>query len=413
MPAAAHTSWQTSAISRLCAAAPLTGFFLRCGLRPSSCHRSSMQADATQRLESLLVALQQAVSQQGTRLGVMEERLNALNNTIVASITGDSNTNSSSTVRQAVRAEDCGCHAAKRPRARDVTELPLFERDDLLLRVMIHVGTTEWLYMASISRRWRGLYLCLCVKHRKILSGGEQHVMLTSWAAATSTAERLQLAFVAGLDVEKINGNLFSFAETVGDYSLDPIGVTTLARVRGVNWHEVLCTSAAYEGDWAFLKWLRAAGCPWRLHEVYFNAMSRSTKSDIMSALTWVKEQHADTPLEADELQALMFDVGAYRSAKFVVWLQQELQAPWPEAFAGLCSIDGERTCWSASKVRYALEQGSGWGVWLCQDLEPSAFETADQKRTANHLFKWAHTNAVRSKYNLPCTCDTEATDTD
>ena len=189
------------------------------------------------------------------------------------------------------------------------------ERDELVRRMLEFVGTTEWLYIASTCRRWRGLYFSLRVKECK--AEDMDLTFQTTWAAAVITANRLQYAFDHGLNVEQIHADMAAFAGAVCKHSLEPIPAMTVARVRGVSWHEELCSEAASRGCWAFLRWLKESGCPWLLREVYFNAMNFGQEKDALSILPWIKERTV-IPLSADELRSLMFDVGGYSTSEFV-----------------------------------------------------------------------------------------------
>ena len=354
-----------------------------------------MQADALQEIKSLLGAL-------ATRFSALENEVSALRGTITASRSTNRERDDSVIMAQGSEPKARRHKRHKRHRGED-EDLPVLERDDLLLKMLECVGTADWLYIASISRRWRGLYFSYCTKQQTQSSTGEQDLMRTNWAAVTMTAERLKLAFTCGLNVDTVNDNLYHFCEAVGGLSVAPIPVMTLARVRGVDWHTKLCSEAAWKGDWAFLKWLRESGCPWCLEIVYYHAMCNSTEQGAMSILPWIQSQ-TDTPLEIDEVQELMFDVGGNCDSDFVVWLRTELQAPWPDAFVG---DSGEaRMCWSVSAVHYALKHGSGWGAWRCQDLKPELYTSEIRKYKAAALFKWAHAEAATHGFTCPCTCE-------
>ena len=353
-----------------------------------------MQADSSNEIKSLLLALTQ---QQATRFAALESEIAALRATTA------SNTSSSRDNDDSIITAEHNEHRSKRHTVADGEGLPMLERDELLLKLMECVGTAEWLYIASISRRWRGLYFSFCTKKR---SDDEQHLMRTSWAAATTTAQKLRLAFSSGLCVSDIFDRLCSFATNVAEHSLEPIPVMTLARVRGVDWHESLCSEAAWKGDWEFLKWLHEEGCPWTLKLVYYNAMCNGIGQETMSILSWIKAQ-TDTPLTEDELQELIFDVGGNCDSGFVMWLRTELQAPWPDAFVGWFSCNKDvRMCWSVSAVHYALKQGSGWGAWRCQDLKRELYTAQWAKNRAEHLFDWAHEVAADYGFTCPCTCE-------
>ena len=377
-----------------------------------------MQVDALQRIESLLVTLteqhtalherQGALEQQQTamqaRQAAIESKLDALSSASSAAGSSGSIVNCSKATQATASSQDCSEPVTKRHTV-DEIDLPLLERDDLLLSILGRVGTTDWLYVASVSHRWRGLYYSVCPKKQ---GDDEQNVTRTSWAAAVTTAERLKLAFASGLDVEDMNDSLYTFTEAVGELSLEPIPVMTLARVMGVEWYSGLCGTAAWKGDWAFLRWLCESDCPWVLQDVYNNAMTCGIAKRTMSILPWIKQQPGG-PLPEDVLRQLMFEVGGDCDSSFVMWLRTELQAPWPDAFVGQSAYDEVCACWSTAAVRYALEQGSGWGAWRCQDLDPTLFADDDQKQKAEALFKWAHTEAAGLGFECPCTCEQAA----
>ena len=360
-----------------------------------------MQADALQEIKLLLHTSFDAL---GTRLSAVEVKLDALSSSSVV-VPGPSSSNNIVSGSNGTAGAAGNEPNAKRHRAEE-EDLPVLERDELLLKLMECVGTADWLYIASISRRWRGLYFSFCTKKR---SDDEQHLMRTCWAAVAMTAERLHFAFTSGLTVDTIDNDLFHFCEAVGGDSIAPIPVMTLARVRGVNWHEELCGSAAYIGNWALLKWLRESGCPWTLKNVYYNAMCRGIQDDTASALTWIKKQ-TEVPLQEDVLRQLIFAIGGYHLVDCLKWLRTELQAPWPTAFTGQCCFHKERICWCVGAVHYALKQGSEWGAWRCQDLKPELYTSEVWKAEAERLFDWAHDVAATHGFQCPCTCEEAAT---
>ena len=364
-----------------------------------------MQAQAEhQELKSLLLALTQQQERVAHQQAAVITRLSALEtNTSALRIEVSELTDRTHGGESGSSAESHD-HDTKRHRSEYVSGLPVLERDEMLLKILQHAGTADWLYIASINRRWRGLYYSLCHKARK---NSNQLVMRTGWRAAVVTASRLQYAFEHGLSAENINKNLRVFAKAVGECSLEPVAVMTLARVRGVSWHATFCDDPALKGDWSYLRWLRSSGCLWDVRWVYECATDGGHNKNTMSILPWIKQQtsvplEGDIPMDAHDLQDLMWETGCNCPADYVEWVHTELQAPWPDQF-----FDGME-CWPGESVKVALKHGSGWGIWQCQKLLRS-WLCKRHKDNAQALFEWTHKGEGKHKYKCPCTCETQA----
>jgi hypothetical protein len=128
-----------------------------------------------------------------------------------------------------------------------------------------------------VCRRWRGRYLSMCYKARaskhKDSKRNWKHCCQTSHKSSFVTAARFSLALDNGLEMPD-EDKVGKFFNDFPWLSQQPIEVLTLARVHGAAWHEDLCISAAYYGDFKLLKWLYKSGCPWDALLVASNAIT-------------------------------------------------------------------------------------------------------------------------------------------
>jgi hypothetical protein len=125
----------------------------------------------------------------------------------------------------------CGCFA----------ESPL-DKDELLDQVFSYVGGGDHLYVAGVSRRWRGRYMQYCVLNSTCEADKK---FVTTLCSTIMSESRLQLAVTCGLSIEDLTVNKWYYAELVCGHSTAPEQVLTLLRLHGVPWDADLCTSAA------------------------------------------------------------------------------------------------------------------------------------------------------------------------
>ena len=222
--------------------------------------------------------------------------------------------------------------------------------------------------------------------------GNSQARSTTSWQAAVITEATFVYALGNGLQISALNGNLTNFVDYLSASSVEPIAVTTVARVRGMLWDPIMCEAAALHGRLAYLQWLRASGCPLALEVVLQDAARESA----------LKHAHAEQTLEI--VQWLMTDVSSKldtsvspqkcfeiaattASPALLEWFREEYKLLWPSKFRVQIrltesSSSGQITqtihpyAWAAGNVEYALQCGSGWGEWCCADFHSARFST-------------------------------------
>ena len=76
------------------------------------------------------------------------------------------------------------------------SEALVCDRDELVNLLFELTGTKDWIWIASISRRMRGLYLSFCRKKARLQ--GATFSYTTGWRSAVITAARLNMAFQSG-----------------------------------------------------------------------------------------------------------------------------------------------------------------------------------------------------------------------
>jgi hypothetical protein len=227
--------------------------------------------------------------------------------------------------------------------------LPLvqaLDKDEVLDEVFSFVGRQEWLYAGGVCRRWRGRYLSMCYKavaSKYTQKRKQKHCCLTSHSSTFTTAARFALALESGLTLPVDSQGASRFFYNLPMLSQEPIGVLTLARVRGAAWHENMCSGAAYYGEFELLKWLHTSGCPWDPHLVATNAI-RGQQRQHEPMLPWLLGIIEEWSQE--DKNKLLFETGTVNDVKSLKLMLIE-GAEWPVSFAGEHIAKGEsvRAC--------------------------------------------------------------------
>jgi hypothetical protein len=265
------------------------------------------------------------------------------------------------------------------------------DRDEVLDQIFSYVGGGEHLYIAGVSRRWRGRYLRFCV----LSSTKKYHKKLvTKHGSTLMTESRLKLAFAAGLSVKGWNLSKTSRADSICKYSIEPERVMTLLRLHGVPWDAALCNAAAIQAKLPLLQWLRDSSCPWKEVFVLLNA-SRGGSVPMLEWLATVTQPWSEKS-KAD----MMADAASCNELAAAQWLRG-CGATWPVSFVSELSSNGVTLaqCWSVSAVQWAVAAGSGWLRWEREDYAADKYHHGCDRRQASALLKWAHANGC------PCTC--------
>eukprot|EP00953_Heterococcus_sp_UTEX-ZZ885_P012233 7019-Heterococcus_DN1.PRE.5 len=197
--------------------------------------------------------------------------------------------------------------------------------DEILDRVFGYVGRGDHLFVAGVSRNWRGRYMQLkacSFSEARLLSGvriGTRH------RSALMSLSRLQYAKACGLTVTDIDLTKDAYAEAVCQQSLEPLAVVTELRMHGATWNETLCSHAAFNGELQLLIWLRNYGCPWNEERVLLNAAS----SGNMQLLEWLQTVTARSVWSSDVQTRMLNQAGYYGKLEAAQWLRS-CGAAWP-----------------------------------------------------------------------------------
>jgi hypothetical protein len=266
------------------------------------------------------------------------------------------------------------------------------DRDEVLDQILSYIGGGEHLYIAGVSRRWRGRYLRFCV-----LSCTRKYheKLVTKHGSTLMTERRLKLALAAGLSVEGWTWSKPSRADWICKHSVEPERVMTLLRLHGVPWHEALCNAAAVQAKLPLLQWLRSSSCPWVEEHMLVNASVGGS----VAMLEWLAS--VTEPWPEDALAEMINTAASCNKLAAVKWLRAR-GAQWPDSFTSQY-IDAEyvaaKQCWGLAAVQWAVAAGSGWLNWKCEDFNDDKYQRICDKRQAIALLKWAHANGC------PCTC--------
>jgi hypothetical protein len=204
--------------------------------------------------------------------------------------------------------------------------------------VFSFVGISEYAYAAGVNRRWRGLYVKLC--HTKA-APDEKNRLTTTFRSAVMTTERLKLDLKSSLSMTALQTDPNRLALHVTLRSLEPIAVLSLARVRGLAWHECFPTWAALYGKLDLLKCLHESGCQWDEQLVCVCTARRG----LIDMLKWL--QSVTAPWTVERKQQLLFDAGWSDQLTAVQWLSQQ-GAPWPSSVFGTSEVRSQlvNKCW-------------------------------------------------------------------
>jgi hypothetical protein len=266
------------------------------------------------------------------------------------------------------------------------------DRDELLDQIFSYVGGGDHLFVAGVSRRWRGRYLQYCADKSTL-----EHDLkfATTCTSAIISEGRLQHAKQHGFRITDVDITQSKYARLICKYSLEPERVVTLLRLHGVPWDTVICRTAAFYGKLSLLQWLHSNDCPWTLSLVLSNAC----RSARIATLQWLA---AVTEPWSESIMSKMLDSAAScNHLALTKWLRAR-GAPWPSSFASKFTDQFAATvrqCWPVSAVQWAVAAGSGWLHWKCEDYAAEKYSKESMKHRAADVLTWAHANGC------PCTC--------
>jgi hypothetical protein len=274
----------------------------------------------------------------------------------------------------------------------------MLQHDELLQTVFSYVGREQHLFVAPVSRRWRGLYYAYC---KQTAPDGGSHSCLTSYESTVVTADRLQHALNLGLSIADLQA-CDSIAGKMC-WSFEPVAVITLARAHGLAWSTAFCTAAAELDDLPLLQWLRSAGCNWKERSV----INRAVRLGSTSLIEWVHSVTKARMWSGRRGQYQMHVAACHHNFSAVKWLLQD-GVEWPDSYVK--QLPQFHICWPVAAVQFALQNGAGWLNWTCQSLlPPEKFALDHMQKNAIELFAWVHGNGACA-YGSPCTCtDTES----
>jgi hypothetical protein len=275
----------------------------------------------------------------------------------------------------------------------ETTSKSPLDKDEMLDQIFLHVGGGEHLYIAAVSRRWRGRYLQHCVQNSTTKYTKK---LVTRHRSVIVTESRLQLALNCGLTVKDWPMHKLTYPDAICQHSIEPQQVITLLRIQGVPWDAMLCNNAALHAKLPLLQWLRSSACPWVELNVLCNAGRGGSVAMLEWLLTVTSKWKASTKL-------LMIDYAGWNDRLDAVqWLKAQ-GAQWPAKFAGqyitMVTNVTHNQCWSLSAVQWAIVSGSGWLDWHCEDYAAGNFTLLVAKQNAAAVLEWAHADGC------PCTC--------
>jgi hypothetical protein len=266
------------------------------------------------------------------------------------------------------------------------------DKDDILDHVFGWVGGGDYLYVAGVSRRWRGRYMQHCAH---TTTGAHDKKLVTRYRSTIMSESRLQHAKATGFIISDLNLSTEKYALMICQHSLEPQQVITVLRLHGVPWNNIVCKKAAYLGNLHLLQWLHSNGCKWHEYSVLVNA-GRSGSVPMLEWLRtvtkpWYKETSGDMLVDAASC-------GRMRAAR---WIKAQ-GASWPTSFVSKFTNSRKiefRQCWSLSAVRWAVASGSGWLKWKCGNYAADKYDGEGYRKQATDVLQWAHANGC------PCTC--------
>jgi hypothetical protein len=275
--------------------------------------------------------------------------------------------------------------------------------DEILDRVFGYIGRGDHLYVAGVSRNWRGRYMQLkncSFSDARLLSGIRTN---TRHRSALMSLSRLQYSKACGLSVTDMDLRKDAYAEAICQQSLEPLAVVTELRLHGAAWNETLCSHAAYNGELQLLKWLRNYGCPWNEEHVLVNASS----SGSVQLLEWLRTA---TVVWSEKMQTKMLNqAGHYGRMEAAQWLRS-CGAVWPQSFTSAVQFGANSddltsriftSSWTLPLVQWAITSDSGWRTWRCEDYNEQnlMWHSRVTRQNATAVLKWAHANGC------PWTC--------
>ena len=340
--------------------------------------------------QALLAAHEQTIAAHAQTIASKDE--------IIASLKKDS----------AQHSRDTLIAAAAPPQQKRKRVLQRWDSNDTMDKIFAAVGDRDWLYVASTSRRFRGLYLSFCKRtaRRKRVTFAYQ----TDWRSAVLTIPRLQMAFTHGLRKAVFALPESAFGTHVIEYSSDPIAVLTLCEE--MPWTEELAVVAVQNQHRVpgLLQWVLDSGCPWNAMTVMREIIVSGDLgwAEGLDLLKWLWKKEPD--LSDEENSLLLENAGIIGDVHAAKWLRNTVKAPWPDKFwcymedsehVNLAGPPVRNTllCWALNTLQWARSSGAPWGEGGCQRFNEAWYKQGSDADCAQEVYDWAHQNGV------PCSC--------
>ena len=297
----------------------------------------------------------------------------------------------------------------KRARA-EARPVVRWDDDQMLEIIFVAMGEREWLYVASLSRRYRGLYLSFC--KRAARRRHQSFDYRTDWRNAVLSASRVEMAFTHGLSKAVCALPESAFGTHVIQHSSDPTAV--LALCDEMPWTEELATFAAQNEHRVpgLLQWVLDSDCPWD-PRIVMRIIINSTGSNWPASLGILKSLWSRKPrLSSGDKASILEAAGILGGHKVAQWLRHTVDAPWPVTWWYRVSerehidlagppVRGTLISWSLNTFRWARAEGAPWGTsWRCQMFDEAWYRQGNTADDASDVFTWAH------QHGCPCTCN-------
>eukprot|EP00953_Heterococcus_sp_UTEX-ZZ885_P003350 2338-Heterococcus_DN1.PRE.5 len=236
------------------------------------------------------------------------------------------------------------------------------DKDEILDQVFSYVGGGDHLYVAGVSRRWRGSYMQHCAQ---TTTSAQDTKCVTRCRSIIMSESRLQHAkfnefVVADLDITKSR-----HAAMICEYSLEPERVVAALRLRGAPWDSMSCRYAAFSGRLSILQWLHRKECQWDEYNVLLNA----SRGGSVPMIVWLKS--VTEPWSKGTLVSMLIEAASCDKLAAAQWLRAN-GAAWPTKFASEYTTNAKtsKQCWSLSVLQWAIASSSGWLNWKCDEYD-------------------------------------------
>jgi hypothetical protein len=250
----------------------------------------------------------------------------------------------------------------------ETVALSPLDKDEMLDQLFLQVGGGEHLYIAGVSRRWRGRYIQHCVQNG---TTKESKKLVTRHRSVLRTESRLQLALNCGLVVKDWPMDKLTCPDLICLHSVEPQHVMTLLKVQGVPWDAMLCARAALHSKLPLLQWLRKSACPWAELTVLYAA----DRCGNLAMLEWLLT--FTSPWTDITKQYMISHAGWNDKLAAAQWFRAR-GVKWPAKITGqynaILTNAIVHQCWSLTTVQWAVAAGSGWLDWHCEDYDEDNF---------------------------------------